>query len=333
MAKQFLTSIDLNANEVQNAKFHILPSDPTGGDLVEALFWFNSSDNVFRYYDGTDTHSIFELTAADVLAMLLTVDGAGSGLDADLLDGEQGSHYLSRANHSGEQAQSTVTGLIAALAAKLDASEKGAANGVAELDANGKVPLTQLPDDVLGQLDYQGTWNASTNSPAIVSSTGTKGHYYVVSTAGATNIDGESDWGIGDWIVFNGSEWQKLDNSDRVTSVNGQQGVVQLDAEDVPFSNGGTGLSATDVQAALVEIHNATGAGLGKFVDAIGNGSATQVDVTHNLGSRDVTVAVRQTASPYAEVECDVSFLSTTAVRLNFAVAPATDEYTVTVIG
>lgn len=40
-------------------------------------------------------------TAADVLAKLLTVDGSGTGLDADLLDGQSGAHYLDRANHTG----------------------------------------------------------------------------------------------------------------------------------------------------------------------------------------------------------------------------------------
>jgi hypothetical protein len=37
-------------------------------------------------------------TAADVLAKLLTVDGAASGLDADLLDGQSSAYYLSAAN-------------------------------------------------------------------------------------------------------------------------------------------------------------------------------------------------------------------------------------------
>lgn len=40
-------------------------------------------------------------TAADVLAKLLTVDGAGSGLDSDLLDGQSGAFYLAAANHTG----------------------------------------------------------------------------------------------------------------------------------------------------------------------------------------------------------------------------------------
>src|SRR5690606_18883459 len=138
MGKPFLTNIDLLFNELQNSKFHILASDP--GSPVEGQFWYNSTQHVFRYYDGSDTHSIFELSAADVLALLVTVDGSGSGLDADLLDGQHGSYYLDRANHTGTQAQSTITDLVADLAAKIDDSEKGAANGVAELDANAKVP-------------------------------------------------------------------------------------------------------------------------------------------------------------------------------------------------
>jgi hypothetical protein len=58
----------------------------------------------------------------------------------------------------------------------ITASVIGQANGVASLDSNGKVPLTQLDSSVVGSLNYQGTWNASTNSPAIIPSTDT--HYY-----------------------------------------------------------------------------------------------------------------------------------------------------------
>jgi len=57
---------------------------------------------------------------------------------------------------------------------------------------------------------YQGTWNASTNSPTIVSSVGTAGYYYVVATAGNTTINGVTGWVVGDWIAFNGSIWQKV---------------------------------------------------------------------------------------------------------------------------
>ena len=65
-----------------------------------------------------------------------------------------------------------------------------------------------------GTLTYQGTWNASTNSPTLASGVGTLNNYYVVSTAGSTNLDGITDWQIGDWAIFNGTVWQKIDNSE-----------------------------------------------------------------------------------------------------------------------
>lgn len=66
----------------------------------------------------------------------------------------------------------------------------------------------------IGALEYQGTWNASTNTPTLTSGTGTKGAYYVVSVSGSTNLDGETLWGVGDWAVFNGTVWQKVDGGD-----------------------------------------------------------------------------------------------------------------------
>ena len=65
-----------------------------------------------------------------------------------------------------------------------------------------------------GTLTYQGTWNANTNSPTLTSSVGTLNNYYVVSTAGSTNLNGITDWGVGDWAIFNGTVWQKVDNSE-----------------------------------------------------------------------------------------------------------------------
>lgn len=65
--------------------------------------------------------------------------------------------------------------------------------------------------NALGALNYKGTWNANTNSPTLTSSVGTKGDYYVVSVAGSTNLNGITNWGVGDWAVFNGSVWQRVE--------------------------------------------------------------------------------------------------------------------------
>jgi len=89
-----------------------------------------------------------------------------------------------------------------------------------------------------GGLAYQGTWNASTNNPTLASSTGTNGYYYIVATAGSTNLNGITDWQIGDWLLFNGTVWQKIDQTKLVTSVASKTGDVVLNNTDVSaFAN------------------------------------------------------------------------------------------------
>lgn len=85
-----------------------------------------------------------------------------------------------------------------------------------------------------GAVVYAGTWNATTNSPALVSGTGTKGTLYKVTTAGTTTIDGNSQWNIGDQIVFNGTTWDKWDGiSSEVLTVAGRVGAVALAQADI----------------------------------------------------------------------------------------------------
>jgi hypothetical protein len=86
----------------------------------------------------------------------------------------------------------------------------------------------------IGALVYKGAWNALTNSPALASGVGAQGDYYVVSVDGSTNLDGITDWKVGDYAVFNGAAWQKIDNTDAVVSVNGQTGIVILTVADIP---------------------------------------------------------------------------------------------------
>lgn len=99
------------------------------------------------------------------------------------------------------------------------------------LSAFGKIQ-NQINALVGGNI-YKGTWNASTNSPTLVSSVGTNGWYYIVNVAGSTNLNGISTWAIGDWAIFNGSTWQKVNNSTGVISINSQSGVVTLTTNDI----------------------------------------------------------------------------------------------------
>lgn len=118
-------------------------------------------------------------------------------------------------------------------------SEKGMANGYAPLDSGAKVPLANLPDSILGQVSYQGTWNASTNSPTLSDPTtsATKGHYYVTSVGG-TQFG--ISFAVGDWVISNGVNWQKVDNTDAVTSVFGRLGNVVANTGDYTFAQIGS---------------------------------------------------------------------------------------------
>ena len=129
-------------------------------------------------------------------------------------------------------------------------SEMGEANGVATLDNSGKLTTSQIPEAILGGLNFQSLWNANTNTPAIpTASTLNKGYYYKVNVAGYTLIDGISDWTIGDWIVSNGTIWDKVDAYEAVTSVSGKTG-------DVTLVKGDVGLGSVTNDAQVKKIAN-----------------------------------------------------------------------------
>jgi hypothetical protein len=114
------------------------------------------------------------------------------------------------------------------------------------LQAFGKVQ-NQI-SGLAGGVTYQGVWNASTNTPTLTSSVGTKGYYYIVDVAGSTNLNGITDWKVGDWVIFNGSTWDKVDNTDAVSSVNGFTGAVSLTTSNIAE---GTNLYYLDSRARL----------------------------------------------------------------------------------
>ena len=93
-------------------------------------------------------------------------------------------------------------------------------------------------------LSYQGGWNASTNTPDIAGSSPVTGQFWIVSADGATNVGGITNWTQGDWALYDGSAWQRVEggNTDLSTGVQGQLAVA----------NGGTGAAdATNARTNL----------------------------------------------------------------------------------
>lgn len=122
------------------------------------------------------------------------------------------------------------------LTANLSGDSQFAGHGISDfaLLSGGKISVSVIPDSILGQLEYIGTWDATTGKA--VSDTRPleggvirayrKGDYYIVKTAGtklpdATTITELDGLQIGDWIVYNGTTWDKIDNTDYIKSVAG----------------------------------------------------------------------------------------------------------------
>jgi len=117
-----------------------------------------------------------------------------------------------------------------ALNLKEDEINKGASLGYAPLDVNSKVPLENINDALLGNVHYQGLWNATTNTPNL-DLVESKGHYYI-----CTNTSETTRYGIifntGDWIISDGINWGKVDNTDAVSTVFGRVGNVTAQSGD-----------------------------------------------------------------------------------------------------
>lgn len=92
------------------------------------------------------------------------------------------------------------------------------------------------------------------------------------------------------------------------------------------IEQGGASKSGTiDLIAAAIAEAN-------KHVQTVGDASAVLIDVAHNLGTRNVVCSVRRTVAPYDQVIVDNEATDDDHVRFAFAGAPASNEFTVTII-
>lgn len=90
------------------------------------------------------------------------LDGIAAGATLNASDAS----LRDRSTHTGTQSQSSITNLTTDLAAKIPSSEKGVANGVATLDADGLVPTAQLPAGGTGPHDHDDRYYTETESDA-----------------------------------------------------------------------------------------------------------------------------------------------------------------------
>jgi hypothetical protein len=245
-ASEIKTLYESNANtnaftDAEQTKLGTIESGAeVNPDAAEVKSLYESNANTNAFTDAEQT----KLANIEAGAQVNTVDSVNTQTGVVVLDADDISD-TSTANKFVTSTEITKLGNITVTQAvdldtlesdvsslqsnKQDISEKNQANGYAPLDAGAKVPIANIPDSVLGQVEYQGTYNASTDTPTLPAASTVKGDYYVVSVAGTYET---ISYAVGDWIISNGTAWEKVDNTDAVTTVFGRLGNVVANEAD-----------------------------------------------------------------------------------------------------
>ena len=81
-------------------------------------------------------------------------------------------------------------------------------------NTNIEVAFRPTINDAQDVLALKGTWDASTNTPSLITPpTGSRGWYYIVSHAGSSLVGGVNTWNAGDWIISDGVIWGRIQNT------------------------------------------------------------------------------------------------------------------------
>ena len=332
------------------------------GAPAEGNIYFNTTSKCIRYYTGTSWVNIVDEEKTQTLQNK-TVDGtnatgnntvsidasdasynnATSGLsasdsqaaideiDQDVDDLNTLSGVAKNATDLGTFAGSTITDNVDIKTAlseietsselKEDTANKGIANGYAGLDGGGKVPAAQLPSTLMV---YLGNWVASTNTPTLADGAGTNGDVYKATDSGTVDFgSGNISFDAGDWVIYNGSIWEKSDNTDQVTSVFTRTGDVTAQANDYTWAQIDKTTSSID-DITDVEITGIADGQIMKYVtansrfEAANEGASIKsVNLIKNLGF-DVSVAANAATIAIKQADGSTDATSGNPVQIGF---------------
>lgn len=297
----FYANLNMAKNELQNARIQNLASAP--GSPVIGQIYFDTTQDAFMVYTSGGW-----MEMADASASMVVHDNTFHSVDYE------------------------------------DSANKGVANGYAGLDAQAKVPLAQLPDAAKSQTYVVADSTARDAITGMLA--GDKA--YETSTGDSYIYDGTQ------WVLMADADWENV-NLDW-TNITNPPTILELGETSTTAYRGDHGLIAynhsqtahapadaqknsdilkSEIEAVLTgEITTHTHPSeTRKHAADIGDGVQTSYTVTHSFNTRDVTVLIRETASPYAQVFADVEMTTVDAITVKFATAPTTNQFRVIVTG
>lgn len=346
MARKFLTPIDLNKLELQNAAFQnlgIAPGSPSTGQ-----FYYDTSTTPkqLKVYDGSSWVSVgsSEEEIEDIVAGLIA---SGTGISVSYNDGGntltiENTGITSLTGTANEIDVSAATGAVTlSLPSTINANLNGTAASATYAVTAGTANAVATNSVALGT-DTTGSYVASISGTANeieVSGSGSEGAAVTIGLPNDVSVTGSLT--VGGNLTISGS----------ATYVNTE--IVTIDDNIILLNNNEAG---TPSQNAGIEVERGTSTNVSvlwnessdtwtltndgtnyhnitrKYAASVGNTSATSFAISHNLGTRDVTVNVYDNAT-YDTVECDVTRTDANTVTVAFATAPGTNAYRVVIVG
>jgi len=330
MALSYLTDINLNKNELQNAVIQKLATDPSSGEVAGWII-YNTSDNQLKVYDG----SAWTNVGGDITGVNIT---AGTGLTGTV------------STTSGQHTQTITLADTAVTAASYGSST---AIPVITIDAQGRITAasTAAISSTLTISDDVGTPN--TDGVTVGTDTlvfaGTTNEIDTLVSNNQVKIGLVANPTVSGNLIVSGN----LTVSGTTTTVNTEtinlaDNIITLNSNEAGTPSENAGIEVERGTATNVALRWNEGSDIWEltkdgtnyktiqnvqdstYSEAIGDGSATAINVDHDLNSLDVIVQLYDVSSGDT-VYADVVRASVNRVTVTFSSAPTSGDIKVLV--